>query len=248
LNNYKLVIQYDGTNYSGWQIQLNSPTIQQKITEVIKIITREKVNLIGSGRTDSGVHALGQVANFRTELDLDLYKFKFSLNSILPEDISVIHIEKVLENFHSRFDAKKRSYIYLISHIKSPFFEKYSYRYKAINFDGLSMLNMLSKTFLGEHDFSSFTKKSNELENKLCNLYDIHWRRVKDKTIFYIEGNRFLRGMVRAIVGTLLYAYEKNLGEFYLKEIIERKNRCEAEESVPAKGLFLFKVKYEDGL
>lgn len=244
MNNYKLLIQYDGSNYSGWQIQANSPTIQQKITEAINIIIKEKVNLNGSGRTDSGVHALGQVANFRTELDLDLYKFKFSLNSILPNDISIIDIKKVSENFHSRFDAKKRSYIYLISHIKSPFFDKYSYFHKAISYENISKLNLLSKTLLGEHDFSSFTKKSIQHENKLCNLFEIHWRRVKDQTIFYVEGNRFLHGMVRAIIGTLLFTCENELDEAYLKEIIAHRNRCEAEESVPAKGLFLYKVKY----
>ena len=110
--NYKLKIQYDGTNYSGWQIQNNAVTVQQKITDAIKTITKHNVNLIGSGRTDTGVHALGQIANFILQEELDLYRFKHSLNSILPDDISVILIEEIREEFNSRFDAKKRSYFY----------------------------------------------------------------------------------------------------------------------------------------
>ena len=111
MHNYKLTIQYDGTAYFGWQIQKNQITIQQKITDAVETILKEKVNLIGSGRTDTGVHALGQVANFRTGTEIDRYKFLYSLNSVLPHDISVIDMEKVGENFHSRFDAKKRTYL-----------------------------------------------------------------------------------------------------------------------------------------
>jgi tRNA pseudouridine38-40 synthase len=125
-NNYKLIIQYDGTDYAGWQFQANAVTIQQKIVESIRILISEDVNLIGSGRTDAGVHAFGQTANFTTNQDLDLYKFKYSLNSILPKDISVIDIQKVRQEFHSRYDAKKRAYIYLISRSKSPFYDRYS--------------------------------------------------------------------------------------------------------------------------
>lgn len=109
MNNYKLVIQYDGTEYSGWQIQKNQNTIQQKISDSIEIILKEKVNLIGSGRTDTGVHALGQVANFKTEQNIDVAKFIYSLNSILPNDIAVLKIEQVSEDFHARFDAKKKN-------------------------------------------------------------------------------------------------------------------------------------------
>ncbi len=143
MNNYKMILQYDGTGYSGWQIQENAKTIQQEIINAIKIILKEEVNLIGSGRTDAGVHALGQVANFRTEKEIDLYKFQFSLNSLLPQDISVLSIEKVRESFHSRFDAKKRTYIYLISQFKSPFYKNYSFFYPQ-KID-LEIINNLSK-------------------------------------------------------------------------------------------------------
>ena len=160
LNNYKLIIQYDGTKYAGWQMQQNAITVQEKIVDAIAVITKEKVNLIGSGRTDTGVHAFGQVANFRTENELDLYKFSYSLNSILPNDISIIKIDKADESFHSRFDAKSRSYIYIFSQIKSPFYYDYSYHYSPITKIDFVSLNRISKIFLGEHDFTSFSRKN----------------------------------------------------------------------------------------
>jgi len=244
LNNYKLLIQYDGTDYSGWQIQSNAPTVQQKIVEAVEVITRKKVNLIGSGRTDSGVHAFGQVANFRIESELDTYKFRYSLNAILPDDISVLKIEKAEESFHSRFDAKKRSYIYLFSYNKSPFYKKYSYHYFPITKLDFVNLNKISKSLIGEHDFTSFSKKNTEVEDKICNISEILWHKGKEFSVVYITSNRFLHGMVRTMVGTILYAAENNLKEDYLINILDSHDREAAKESVPAKGLFLYKVKY----
>ena len=242
MNNYKLLIQYDGTNYFGWQIQENCISIQQKITDALQIILKEKVNLIGSGRTDTGVHALGQVANFKTANDLDIYKFKHSLNAILPVDISVYNIEKVQDEFHSRFDAKRRSYLYLFSKFKSPFYDRYSYFYHG-NID-FEKLNTLSKSLLGEKDFSSFARKNTETKNKICNIYDVNWKSTSNLIIFKIEADRFLHGMVRTIVGTLLKALKNNFDNEYIGKIIEQRDREAAGEAVPAKGLFLFKVKY----
>lgn len=174
MNNYKFIIKYDGSDYAGWQIQHNALTVQQKITEAIQTIIKEDVNLIGSGRTDAGVHALGQVANFRTNQDLDLPKFHYSLNSILPVDIAVNKIETVSENFHSRFDAKERSYIYIFSHVKNPFYYKYSYNYRQMENIDFNLLNNLSGVLKGKHDFTSFCRKNDEQENKFCNVLDIH--------------------------------------------------------------------------
>lgn len=244
MNNYKLLIQYDGTNYAGWQMQSNAVTVQQKIAEAIQIITKENINLIGSGRTDTGVHALGQVANFRIDMEIDLYRFKYQLNSILPGDIAIKEIEKVDLDFHSRFDAKKRSYIYLFSHSKNPFYEKYSYQLPQIKNSDYQRLNRLSRVLVGENDFTSFSRKNEEQENKFCNVEKIHWRNGKDLSLFLISADRFLHGMVRTIIGTLLFAEEKNLDEKYLQNVLSKKDRCEAEESVPAKGLFLYKVRY----
>lgn len=242
MHNYKLIIQYDGTAYAGWQIQENAVTIQQKIIDAIEIITKEKVNLIGSGRTDTGVHAFGQTANFKIDKELTPDKFKYSLNSILPKDISIKTISEVNPDFHARFNAVKRSYLYFISKDKSPFLYKYSYHYRGVI--DIPILNKLSKCLIGEHDFTSFARMNTEVENKKCTIYNIHWRHGKDVIVFYIEANRFLHGMVRTTVGTLLKAAKENLSEDYLLEILTKKNREYAGEAVPAKGLFLYKVKY----
>jgi len=237
-----LTIQYDGTNYAGWQIQKNSISIQQKITEALEVLTKTQINLIGSGRTDSGVHSIGQVANFRCETEIDIYRFKHSLNSILPFDISISSMEEVDENFHARFDAIKRSYLYLITQQKSPFYKNYSYFYhKKIDLD---KLNELSKVFLGEKDFSAFSKKNEDIDNKDCTIYNAYWRNKGELNYFYIQADRFLRGMVRAITGTLLKAQELNFSESVIEEIFKSKNRAEACDSVPANGLFLYKVEY----
>lgn len=242
LKNYKLLIQYDGTKYSGWQIQKNSETVQQCISDAIKTILKTDINLIGSGRTDTGVHALGQVANFRTQNEIDIYRFKHSLNSILPSDISIIKMDEVDEDFHARFDARKRSYIYLISQTKSPFYKNYSYFYPSeIN---LEKLNKVSKVFIGEKDFTSFSKKNIEIENKNCSVFALRWMKKGSLVIFYIQANRFLHGMVRTITGTLLKSQEEKNPDQFIADIFNSKSREEAADSVPSKGLFLYKVEY----
>lgn len=242
MKNYKLTIQYDGTHYSGWQIQQNAITVQQTITDKIKILLKKEVNLIGSGRTDAGVHALGQVANFRTDTEIDIYKFHYSLNSILPPDISVSEIAEVNPEFHARFDAKKRTYIYLINQNKSPFYKNYSYFYP-VKID-LDKLNQISNLFIGEKDFTSFSKKNFEIDNKLCSVYELSWSKKNDLIIFRISANRFLHGMVRSITGTLLKSLDQENPAEFIESIFKSKNREEAAESVPSKGLFLYKVEY----
>ncbi len=242
MNNYKLTIQYDGTNYNGWQVQENSASIQQKITESIEVILKKKVSLIGSGRTDTGVHAFGQVANFRTDNDVDIFKFMHSLNSILPSDISIVNLEAVPLEFHARFDAKKRTYLYFFSSQKSPFYNKYSYFYHGeLNCE---LLNELSGNILGEKDFTSFARQNTGTKNKICNIYEARWKKWNNRIIFKIEADRFLHGMVRTIVGTLIKAAKTGGGSEYVKRVIESKDRRSAGEAVPAKGLFLYKVKY----
>ncbi|MCU7491180.1 MAG: tRNA pseudouridine(38-40) synthase TruA [Bacteroidota bacterium] len=242
MQNYKLNIQYDGTRYAGWQVQENAVTVQQKVTEALETLTKEKINLIGSGRTDTGVHALGQAANFRTEKELNIYKFRHSLNAILPTDIAVSEMSFAGETFHARFDAKKRSYLYFITKDKSPFYEKYSYLYRGRL--EVEKLNRLSKLFMGEHDFTSFSRKKSEVSHKRCIIYDAHWKETNGFVIFYIEANRFLHGMVRTITGTLLHAVRNDLKEAYIQDILQKRERESAGEAAPSKGLFLYKVKY----
>lgn len=242
MKNYKLTVQYDGTNYAGWQIQDNAVTVQQKITELVKVILKEDINLIGSGRTDSGVHSLGQVANFRTENGIDIFRFKHSLNSILPPDISVTGMSEVNENFHARFDARKRSYLYLLTLKKSPFYKNYSWFYH----DEINVieLNRLSGILIGKHNFTSFARRNSEIENKNCTVYAAYWKKSGDAVIFLIEADRYLHGMVRTIVGTLLKLAKEVESEKKLSEILNLKDRETAGEAAPAKGLFLYKVKY----
>lgn len=244
MNNYKLTIQYDGTNYSGWQIQENAETVQQKIRDAVVVLLKEEINLIGSGRTDAGVHAFGQVANFQTEEELGLFKFTYSLNSILPDDIAVKKIEKVDTEFNARFSAKKRSYVYLLAHKKTPFYKNYSLQYPELKKEQIDKLNRLSNILIGENDFTSFSRKNAEVGNKICDVHNTHWRKSGDLTLFLIEANRFLHGMVKAIVGTLLYAERNSLDEEYIKDVLAEKNREVVAEAVPSKGLFLYKVRY----
>ncbi|HMN26213.1 MAG: tRNA pseudouridine(38-40) synthase TruA [Ignavibacteriaceae bacterium] len=242
MKNYKIIIQYDGTNFSGWQIQKKSTSIQQTITEAIEMILKEEINLIGSGRTDSGVHALGQTANFRTENEIDIYRFKHSLNSILPAEILISQMEEADTDFHARYDARKRTYLYLISQTRSPFYKNYSYFYpRKID---LQKLNMLSELFLGEKDFTSFSKKNDEIENKMCKVYKAFWYKKSELILFVIQADRYLHGMVRTITGTLLNAQDQPDSESFISKIFNSHNREEAFESVPAKGLFLYKVEY----
>lgn len=241
--NYKLIVQYDGTDFYGWQSQPSGNTIQDEISKSILKLTGEEVGIIGSGRTDSGVHALGQVANFKISKSLDTHKFLHSLNSLLPNSIAVKSIDSVSEDFHSRFDAIQRSYLYLISREKSPFYWRYSYQNRTIDFSHIGRLNEISRSLLGEHDFTSFCKTQTDTENKICQVYDIHWRKQNDLILFYISANRFLHGMVRTIVGTILKSMKES-GSDTIQEVLLSKDRNAAGESVPAKGLFLFKVKY----
>ncbi|MGB5288109.1 MAG: tRNA pseudouridine(38-40) synthase TruA [Ignavibacteriaceae bacterium] len=240
--NYKLTLQYDGTRYAGWQIQENALSVQEVIKSSLQQILQDDVNLIGAGRTDAGVHALGQVANFTCNKELDFLRFKYSINSVLPDDISITNIELVEEKFHSRFSAKKRSYIYLIANQKSPFYDRYSYTYFSELDPG--KLNEISSILIGRKDFTSFSKNNPEVQNKICEVFDVRWRKEKNLFIFYIEANRFLYGMVRTIVGTLLKAYSSENSTDYLEKVFAKQNRDSAADAVPAKGLFLFKVKY----
>jgi tRNA pseudouridine38-40 synthase len=241
-HNHKLIIQYDGTNYAGWQIQKNAITIQQVITDSIKVLIKEDISLIGSGRTDSGVHAIGQTANFKTRDEIDTYRFFYSLNSLLPKDIAVREMEEVSIHFNARGDAKKRTYLYLFTKYKSPFYNKYSYFYHdKIDCD---KLNYLSRFLTGKNDFTSFCRTISDTENKICNVYNIRWKESKGFVFFIIEADRYLHGMVRTIIGTLLNSFKNNLDKEYIKEIFSAKNRIAAGEAVPANGLFLYKVKY----
>ena len=241
MHNYKLIIQYEGTHYAGWQIQENAQSVQCTISDAIQVIIKNEVNLIGAGRTDSGVNAIGQVANFIHSKEIQPFRFQHSLNSILPKDISIIKTEAVNESFHSRFDAKERTYLYLISKQKSPFYFNHSIVKNGLD---VELLNRISDVFVGENDYTSFCKKNSEVKSKLCTINFIRWRETSNFYLFFIRANRFLHGMARTIIGTLFYTADQNGDEGIIRSIFDKKNREVAGEAVPAKGLFLYKVKY----
>lgn len=246
MHNYKITIQYDGTDFAGWQIQNDVPTVQSEIESALKKIFQEKIGIIGSGRTDTGVHAFGQVANFFIDKEINTYKLFNSINSLLPDSIAINELSKVEQSFHSRFDATRRSYIYFLNNFKSPFYNKYSHLYTPLNNINVSNLNLISNSLLGKHDFTSFCRKNSEVENKVCHIKSIFWRKTNGFLIMLIEADRYLHGMVKTIVGTLIKAVEQNRDEKYIDEILNAKDREVAGKAFPSKGLFLNKVRYSN--
>jgi tRNA pseudouridine38-40 synthase len=242
--NIKLTIEYDGTNYIGWQKQENGNSIQQEIERAINLITGEEVNLIGSGRTDSGVHAKGQVANFITKAKIPANKFKFAINSKLPDDIVIIDSEKVDESFHSRYDAIGKKYKYLIydSPIRSPLYRNFVY-HLPYPLDYKEMEKAI-KFFIGTHDFRSFMASSSSVKTTIRTINDAFLFKENDLIVFSIEGNGFLYNMVRIIVGTLVDIGRGKINSSSIPNIISSKNRKAAGHTAPPQGLYLEKVYY----
>lgn len=259
MRNIKLVLEYDGTNYHGWQTQPNLPTVQETVEKSLAKLTKSPIQIIGAGRTDSGVHAEGQVANFYTDSEIPLVAFEKGLNAILPRDIVVCAATEVPAEFHARFSATSRRYRYTILNRAYPaaLFRHTSYLFpKAID---VSRTNDLCQILVGKQDFSSFQKTGSDRLNPVCEIYEVHWWKKAPYIYFEIEADAFLRGMVRAITGTILTLNSKfwkstsctkhtkcQDAEMELRHILEAKNRDAAGVSVPAHGLSLIEVRYND--
>ncbi|MDP3013856.1 MAG: tRNA pseudouridine(38-40) synthase TruA, partial [Candidatus Subteraquimicrobiales bacterium] len=248
--NIKMVIEYDGTNYSGFQRQPNSLTIQGELEKALSVILREKVKVIGAGRTDAGVHALYQVANFKTSSNIELSRLKHSLNSLLPADISIKSMDEVNPSFHSRRSAVLREYKYFILNRSclSPFFEKYAY---FIPFElNLKAMQKAANFLVDTHDFSSFCVRSTRPKNPVRTVFELSCERrdfpVEELIVIKIRANAFLHNMVRAIVGTLVKVGLEEIEPEEVERILEAKDRTLAGQTVPAKGLFLTYVGYEE--
>jgi tRNA pseudouridine38-40 synthase len=239
-----MMITYDGTKYLGWQrLQKNKEkTIQGKIEITLSKLLKEEIEIIGSGRTDRGVHALSQVANFKTDKELD-YDFLSKLNQYLPEDIRILSFIKVNDRFHSRYNAKRKTYMYRIdnSPVRDPFMRKYAY-YINERIDIIKMKEA-SKIFIGEHDFTAFSKNNNK-KSTIKTLEFINIVKRGDFIEIYITANGFLYNMARMIVGALIQiaTYQKSIDE--IKDIFESKSREEHRFVVPPHGLFLVNVEY----
>ncbi|MDD2447264.1 MAG: tRNA pseudouridine(38-40) synthase TruA [Tissierellia bacterium] len=245
MKNVKLTIEYEGTNYSGWQNQENAITIQQVIEKAIYDTSKEHTRLIGSGRTDKGVHALGLVANFFTNCTIPGEKFKFVLNNVLPVDITIIESEEVSLDFHARYSALKKRYVYKIYNDKKyrPLFRNYSYHYKH-DLD-IEKMKEASKYLLGTHDFCSFMGRKTNVYTTIRTIYSIDIEKDDNFIIMTFEGDSFLKNMVRIIVGTLINAGNKKMQVEEMQEILDGKDRRLAGRTAPPQGLYLEKVFYD---
>jgi tRNA pseudouridine38-40 synthase len=241
----KLIIEYDGSNYLGWQVQPNGQTIQAVILDCLRRLTGESLQLIGSGRTDSGVHALGQVAHFKTESRLDANTFQRALNSLLPEDIVIRRAEEVGADFHARRSAKSKIYEYRILNRATPPAVDRQYVWHVPQKLNLDEMKKATHNLVGEHDFSAFRSVGSSTHSSVRNILRADWKRGKGSVLrFEIEATGFLKQMVRAIVGTLVEVGRGKIDVEGFRKILESKNRKEAGPTAPARGLFLNEVKY----
>lgn len=241
---YFFECSYDGSSYSGWQIQPNALTVQEVIENRLTLLfSGSPIRIIGCGRTDAGVHALQSFFHTDLRWEESLHQLQYKLNKMLPNNIAINRIIAVNENAHARFDATLRTYHYNIHFVKSPFNTSFSYYYPYGNLD-INKMNEAAEFLLGKQDFTSFSKLHTDVNNNLCEVLHAKWTNDGDQLQFEIKANRFLRNMVRAVVGTLLeIGIEKQPVEA-IKLIIEAKDRRKAGWSVPACGLFLAKVEY----
>ena len=243
---YFLDIAYNGTAYHGWQIQDNAHTVQAELEKCLSTVLRQKTEIMGSGRTDTGVHARQQIVHLEMEEPADRRKLIHKLNGFLPKDISVAGMRQVGGEAHARFDAEERSYEYHIHQRKSPFLENLSYYYpKALDID---RMNEAAQKLIGEQDFESFSKVKTEVNTFICTIKEARWEKQNDSLVFHVTANRFLRGMVRALVGTLLDAGLGKLKATDFVSIIESRDRRKAGRAVPAHGLYLTRVVYPDSV
>ena len=244
MRNIKLTIEYDGTNYHGWQIQPNAITIQAALQEALTKITKTQTQIIGAGRTDTGVHAAGQVANFHTHSQMPPIAFQKALNATLPRDIVIVDAEEVSLDFHARFSAASRTYRYTILNRTYPSALLRNNAYFFSNEIDVQSADAACQSLVGVRDFSSFQRSGSDRINPICEIYECRCWQERDLVYFEVEADAFLRGMVRAIVGTILKLHNKEDGVNQLHKILEARDRSEAGTSVPPHGLSLLRIKY----
>ena len=240
----KLVIEYDGTNYHGWQVQPNGLTIQQVIEQKIEIMTRQRVRLTASGRTDAGVHALGQVASLRIASAIPAEALRRGLNSLLPADIVIRSVEEAAAGFHAQHQAKRKTYRYQILNrtIPSAFHYRSSWHIPAAL--DLGAMQAAARALVGRHDFSSFQGANADTTDPVREVLDCAWLREETFLVFRIEADGFLHYMVRNIVGTLADVGRGRIGAERFGQILQARDRRQAGMTAPPRGLFLVEVKY----
>ncbi len=244
---YFLELSYNGTPYHGWQVQPNAISVQEVIEKALSTLLRIRVQIVGAGRTDTGVHAKQIMAHFDVEKELETYHLKYKLNSILPPQIAIHDVYKVDNDAHARFDATSRAYEYHITLHKDPFALKAAYYMKrsSLNVDAM---NEAAKLLLNYTNFKCFSKSKTDVKTYNCTITKAYWKQEGGRLVFTIEANRFLRNMVRAIVGTLIEIGEEKIPIDNIHDIIESQDRGKAGYSVPAHGLYLIKVGYPQSI
>ena len=240
---YFITLSFDGTAYHGWQIQPHCVSVQEELQKALSILLRMPVEVVGAGRTDTGVHARKMVSHFDINAELDCQQLVYKLNKLLPRDIAVQHVEQVSDDMHARFSAKSRTYHYYVHLGKNPFLRSYSWQlYGNPDFE---LMNKAAVVLMEYMDFTSFSKVNTDTKTNDCTITEAHWDRVGEgQWRFTITANRFLRNMVRAIVGTLMEVGRGRMTIEQLRQVIEAKDRCRAGDSVPGNALFLVDVKY----
>ena len=239
---YFLEFAYKGTNYHGWQYQPNATSVQETLNTALTTILKKDIDLLGAGRTDTGVHAKQMFAHFDLEETIDIPFYIHKLNSFLPKDIAVLNIHQVHDDAHARFGATKRTYEYRIHSKKDAFENDDSWYYQ--NELNVDKMNEACKTLLNHIDFECFSKVHTEVNTFNSTIYEAHWKQENNRLVFTISADRFLRNMVRAIVGTMVNIGLEKITVEDLTKIIESKDRNKAGFSVPAHGLYLTKVEY----
>lgn len=245
MNRYFIELAYKGSNYHGWQVQPNAMSVQEKVESALSIFLSQKIPIVGAGRTDTGVHAKKMMAHFDYSENIELSTFAYKLNAILPKDIVIHEVMRVNENAHARFSAIERSYEYDVAIKNDPFHLDLRYRHFA-SLD-VERMNQAARLLLGEKDFSCFSKSNTQTYTNICVVTAAYWEVLNGEVLkFNITANRFLRNMVRAIVGTLIEVGEGKRSVDSILDLIDSKDRSKAGSSVPAHGLYLSDVKYPD--
>ncbi len=250
MSRYFIELSYDGTNYHGWQVQPNGVSVQETLQQALSTLLRQDIEVVGAGRTDAGVHASMMVAHFDGPEELDCAQLVYKLNKLLPHDIAVRCVYQVPDDMHARFSAISRTYHYYIHTRKSPFLRHYSW---LVTFPlDFEKMNEAAKRLLEFEDFTSFSKVNTDTKTNICHVTEAQWKEITPPLEgqggcawrFTITANRFLRNMVRAIVGTLIEVGRGRMTVDEFCQVIEQKNRCSAGESVPGHALFLTDVRY----
>ena len=239
-----ITLSYDGTRYHGWQVQPNGPSVQEKLQWGLSTILRQNIQVTGAGRTDAGVHARMMVAHFDVEtMDFELQDLTYKLNRLLPQDIAIQKMEPVSDEMHARFSATSRTYHYYIHTVKDPFLRAFSCElHYPLDFQ---LMNEAAAILMTYEDFGAFCKAHADVKTTLCHITAAQWYQTSPSSWYFeITANRFLRNMVRAVVGTLIDVGRGRLSLDDFRKVIEGKRRTEAGESMPANALFLEDVRY----